>query len=409
MNHIKDIETMRFTTELQTFDRKSARIDAKALAIPIVAFANADGGDIAIGIEDKGDVTGIDGYEANVNELLRAPFDYCVPTVSVDTELMDCVDVKGNPNHILIMHVLQSNQLHANQADDVYYRIGDKSKKMNFEQRTRLMYAKGARFFEDAPVRDATVDDIDLDFMQSYIEKIGYGKSPMEYLLGNQGRFVTIPELPEFCWTELIINGIGHRDYSIMGTDIQIKMFDDHFVVESPGMLPGIVRTTNIREIHFSRNPKIFEFLHEYGYVKEFGEGVDRMYREMSEAGLPEPEYRTVEFMVFATLKNHKWVENQRNMVDTHQDTHHDTHQDAHQDNFEEIGDGSKKRLHDKRERLIAFCAQPRSQKEMMQFLDLKDRVNFRKNYLTPLLESGRIERTLPDKPTSKNQRYVRA
>lgn len=50
MNHIRDIETMRFTTELQTFDRKSARIDAKALAIPIVAFANADGGDIAIGI-----------------------------------------------------------------------------------------------------------------------------------------------------------------------------------------------------------------------------------------------------------------------------------------------------------------------------------------------------------------------
>ena len=74
MNHIRDIEIMRFTTELQTFDRKSARIDAKALAIPIVAFANADGGDIAIGIEDKGDVTGIDGYEANLNELLRVPF-----------------------------------------------------------------------------------------------------------------------------------------------------------------------------------------------------------------------------------------------------------------------------------------------------------------------------------------------
>ncbi|MCD8053715.1 MAG: ATP-binding protein [Lachnospiraceae bacterium] len=58
MNHIRDIETMQFTTELQTFDRKSARIDAKALAIPIVAFANADGGDIAIGIEDNDDVTG---------------------------------------------------------------------------------------------------------------------------------------------------------------------------------------------------------------------------------------------------------------------------------------------------------------------------------------------------------------
>lgn len=121
--------------------------------------------------------------------------------------------------------------------------------------------------------------------------------------LGQDGRFVTIPELPEFCWTELIVNAIGHRDYSIAGTDIQIKMFDDHFAVESPGTLPGLVRTNNIREIHFSRNPKIFEFLHEYEYVKEFGEGVDRMYREMEAAGLPEPEYRTVEFMLYATLK----------------------------------------------------------------------------------------------------------
>ena len=39
--------------EKQVFDRKSADIDAKALAITIVAFANADGGDIAIGIYDK--------------------------------------------------------------------------------------------------------------------------------------------------------------------------------------------------------------------------------------------------------------------------------------------------------------------------------------------------------------------
>ena len=39
--------------EKQVFDRKSADIDAKALARTIVAFANADGGDIAIGISDK--------------------------------------------------------------------------------------------------------------------------------------------------------------------------------------------------------------------------------------------------------------------------------------------------------------------------------------------------------------------
>ena len=86
-------------------------------------------------------------------------------------------------------------------------------------------------------------------------------------------------------------------------------MFDDHFTVESPGILPGPVRKNNIRKTHFSRNPKIIEFLHEYEYVKEFGEGVDRMYREMDGAGLPEPEYELIDFMVFATLKNHKWTD----------------------------------------------------------------------------------------------------
>lgn len=84
-------------------------------------------------------------------------------------------------------------------------------------------------------------------------------------------------------------------------------MFDDHFTVESPGILPGLVRINNIREFHFSRNPKIVELLNEYDLVKEFGEGVDRIYRDMVTAGLPEPEYRQSEFMLYATLKNKSW------------------------------------------------------------------------------------------------------
>ncbi len=81
-------------------------------------------------------------------------------------------------------------------------------------------------------------------------------------------------------------------------------MFDDRIVVESPGNLPGIVRLNNMRQVHFSRNPKIVAFLHEYDYVQEFGEGVDRMYREMERAGLPAPEYRDVAFMLNAAIRN---------------------------------------------------------------------------------------------------------
>lgn len=102
------------------------------------------------------------------------------------------------------------------------------------------------------------------------------------------------------------MNAICHRDYSILGTDIQVKIFDDHITVESPGIFPGLVRPANIRNTHFSRNPKIAAYMHEYKLVKEFGEGVDRMYREMEEAGCPAPEYKQGDFMVYATIWQHK-------------------------------------------------------------------------------------------------------
>lgn len=43
---------------------------------------------------------------------------------------------------------------------------------------------------------------------------------------------------------------------------------------------------------------------------------------------------------------------------------------------------------------------------ELMERLGLSHRPTFRKNYLNPALEQKLIERTIPDKPNSKNQRY---
>ena len=45
------------------------------------------------------------------------------------------------------MTIPQSSELHANQQDEVYYRMGDKSKKLNFDERLQLMYAKGSRYW----------------------------------------------------------------------------------------------------------------------------------------------------------------------------------------------------------------------------------------------------------------------
>ena len=65
--------------------------------------------------------------------------------------------------------------------------------------------------------------------------------------LGEAGLFKTDREYPKFVIQEMTVNSVCHRDYSIKGTEIQIKMFDDRLVFETPGKLPDIVRTDNIR------------------------------------------------------------------------------------------------------------------------------------------------------------------
>jgi len=383
---IQEITTRK---EDQTFDCKSIQIEPKALAISIVAFANADGGTIAIGVSDKTRmIEGVDQYTEKLNELLRVPLDFCNPSVPITSELLPCKDKDGNDNHVLLMYIPASSELHANQADEAYMRVGDKSRKLSFEERIQLMYDKGERYYEDTAVYGATIDDIDMAAVGRYTELIGYTKSAKQYLqenngflttnakgeeqvsvacvllfgkypqkffprgrtrfirykgteervgtemnvikdvtfegtildqvkatidyletqveehtfLGQHGRFVTNRDYPKFVIQEMVVNACCHRAYNIKGTEIQIKMLDDRLVFESPGRLPGTVKPSNIRHTHFSRNPKIAQFLKAYDFVKEFGEGVDRVCRELEANGTPHLSFHLDDFILKITV-----------------------------------------------------------------------------------------------------------
>ena len=383
---IQEITTRK---EDQTFDCKSIQVDPKALAVPIVAMANADGGVLAIGVSDKTrTLEGVDQHTEKLNELLRVPFDFCNPSIPVTCSYLPCKDKDGDENHILLMEIPASMYLHTNQADEAFMRVGDKSRKLSFDERVQLMYDKGERFYEDTAVYGATVEDIDMDAVADYTRQVEYSKTPLEYLrenngfvttnkqgeedvstacillfgknpqkffprartrfiryegidekvgaemnvikdvtfegtilnqvrktidfietqvrehtfLGQHGQFVTRRDYPEFVIQEMTVNSVCHRAYSIKGTEIQIKMFDDRLVFESPGKLPGMVKPTNIRNTHFSRNPKIAAFLKAYHYVKEYGEGVDRIYRELEANGTSALLFRTDDFILKITV-----------------------------------------------------------------------------------------------------------
>ena len=81
------------------------------MAIPIVAFANADGGVIAIGVSDKTrKIEGIDQHIDKLNELLRVLFDFCNPSIPITCTYVPCKDKDGNDNRILLMHIPASSR-----------------------------------------------------------------------------------------------------------------------------------------------------------------------------------------------------------------------------------------------------------------------------------------------------------
>ena len=128
-----------------------------------------------------------------------------------------------------------------------------------------------------------------------------------KFLIHNVGKalheqILLYGAVKKFVIQEMTVNACCHRAYNIKGTEIQIKMFDDRLVFESPGKLPGQVKPNNIRHTHFSRNPKIAAFLKAYHFVKEFGEGFDRICREQEANGANVPSFRTDEFILKITV-----------------------------------------------------------------------------------------------------------
>lgn len=121
------------------------------------------------------------------------------------------------------------------------------------------------------------------EFINSQLREFSY--------LGKDGIFEKHPEYPEFAWYEGIVNAVTHRDYSNSGEQILVKIYNNRMEILSPGKLGGFVTVDTIRVKRFSRNPQIARALVEFGVVRELNEGVKRIFKEMNDYNLKEPNY----------------------------------------------------------------------------------------------------------------------
>lgn len=164
-------------------DFKSVRITPASIQKHFVAFANTDGGELYIGIEDKkakGDrIIGFKNQE-EANSLIQLLLTDTKPSIEgVEIEFIRF----GIRGYVLHVTVPKSPQVHYTSANECYIRLNASSNKITGDSITRLAYAKGAYHYEKVAIPDVEVDEIiGSTHLQSYMERVVTNQEPFLFL-----------------------------------------------------------------------------------------------------------------------------------------------------------------------------------------------------------------------------------
>jgi ATP-dependent DNA helicase RecG len=109
------------------------------------------------------------------------------------------------------------------------------------------------------------------------------------------GRIMLQQEYPEEAWFEAVVNAVAHRSYNLKTQNIFVKIFDDRFVVESPGGFVPPTSAATVYDAHNPRNPYLMEAMMHLELTFCGFEGTRRMRRAMQSASLPDPRFRQIE------------------------------------------------------------------------------------------------------------------
>lgn len=210
-------------------------------------------------------------------------------------------------------------------------------------------------------------------------------------IIDQNGHRADRPEYPMKAVREIILNALIHRDYSIH-TDqspIRILMFADRLEVENPGGLYGRMTINELGTAAAdTRNPFIANGMEVLLNTENRFSGIPTILYEMKAAGLKPPRFESQRGVFRVTLYNSRDYQAPLRLSDS----------------------VLPKRYADQRpisEIILDLCAMPRSREEIAVALGIDSQYYLVRKYLKPLLKSGKLQMTLPDKPQSKFQRYT--
>ncbi|MBQ5373588.1 MAG: putative DNA binding domain-containing protein [Bacteroidaceae bacterium] len=196
----------------------------------------------------------------------------------------------------------------------------------------------------------------------------------------TSGKRIDEAQYPMDAVREAVLNALVHRDYSIYTETrpIQLDMYEDRLEIINPGGLYGRISLDQLGHTQpDTRNPVLVTAMETLGKTENRYSGIPTIRHTMALHSLPAPvfENTTSEFKVVL----------------------YHTPVTSATDGETCVDDKS----------LLEFCRTPRSRAEIIAYLNIGSGQYALRRYLEPLLLSGAIRMTIPQKPRSRNQKFI--
>lgn len=185
-------------------------------------------------------------------------------------------------------------------------------------------------------------------------------------------------DYPILAVREAIINALVHRDYSIHteGMPIQIIMYEDRLEIHNPGGIYGRIRIDQLGKVQpDTRNPVLASALEVLNVTENRYSGIPTIRMEMERYGLRKPEFSDERGSFIVKL----YKEAEVPVPDTEN---------------EDV------------KNLLLFCKTPRTRKEICKYLGLSSVTYAIQSRVMPLVETGQIKMSIPEKPKSPKQLF---
>ena len=211
-----------------------------------------------------------------------------------------------------------------------------------------------------------------------------------------------VKNYPYWAIRELLMNGCMHRDLQ-SNTPLRFYEFSDHLEITNAGGLYGNARPENFPKINDYRNPIIAGAMKSLGYVNKYNRGIGQVQKELSENGNPKAEFDVNLLTAFAVTV---YKGTSRNEVGYQSGTSQNGngYQSGTSQGAEHRPFGPN--VMTLQERIIEFCSEPRSLREIADFLGAANKKKVKAKFIDNILGT-KIVMTVPDKPNSRLQKYV--